>query len=945
MGKLSSNQQAFIRTMKEGEEFERQGFSLLLKRPDFTEFFDDLAQEGLFDPARNPAPVEADSPGYVRIPPWQALPYLEATAKAAGERDDATLASKVMDVIRAVSNWRNAEGRPQDNYATWFTFATIIGLVPRRSVELGDLELIPIWLSGQFNRSMVAHSFASGSLANFIASDDPADWEKAAHILHYATALTVSTDQPEGKGKPEVRTVVEDYWVKELVNKNARVLGQKLGERAADVFVERLIAVFPPRENGLQSWLYRPAVETHQQNYSWRATENVFVDGLRDVLLAWAEDDPQGVHGYIDKLLATESEMAERIAIYLVNVLFSSMRDKVLQFLQVSFMDSGHLHELYNLLKVRFAEFTEGQKEATLQTIRDLPLPSWGEDPEKSRRYTQRQWLSAIVGQGDVEADRWFNELNVEAEFGKLSPHPDFMSYHESHWGPGPSKYSADELLAFARSRVIVAELNAYVPASSWNGHSSRALADCLTEAVAIAPELFAGLLPDFEAAKPIYQYAIIAGFKKSWDSWDGKQGTNHWDELWPKLIAFLENLLETPTFWEGQVGPDGEEVLSPTRDWIPPLVSELIRAGVQKDNKAFAPVLMERTLTLVDILLEKSGTIEKTSESSALDIAINAPKGKAIEALVDHALRASRLEEKKHKSHTATWKLYEPRFDRELATATGGHNFEFSALCGSFIANLEYLSADWLFANFSKLFPLNDPINCMSAMDGLAYAPSSRAVYSHLLDAGVIEWALGQTISGRHTRESLIQRVCLAYLWGDDELDSPRFQAMFVSDVGADLLEAARYFWSVQGEPLSPEQRERIVVFVEGCIEWGTTAPNKGSAVLSAISLLACYFDTIGDRELAILLAVAPHTPENYNVDRFIEELARLAPSHPDNAGKVLTALLQAHRPDFDFEDKLGKLIVELSQHDESRDAAILAVERVRYLPGMVQLYRKLVG
>ena len=39
-------------------------------------------------------------PGYYRLPYWNALGYLEAVAKSAGENDDVALAGKVMDVVR-----------------------------------------------------------------------------------------------------------------------------------------------------------------------------------------------------------------------------------------------------------------------------------------------------------------------------------------------------------------------------------------------------------------------------------------------------------------------------------------------------------------------------------------------------------------------------------------------------------------------------------------------------------------------------------------------------------------------------------------------------------------------------------------------------------------------------------------------------------------------------
>ena len=62
-----------------------RGFELLLNRSDFEEFFDALAEANLFDPAKNPAPVQGDKAGFFWVPGWEPLAYLEAVARVSGE--------------------------------------------------------------------------------------------------------------------------------------------------------------------------------------------------------------------------------------------------------------------------------------------------------------------------------------------------------------------------------------------------------------------------------------------------------------------------------------------------------------------------------------------------------------------------------------------------------------------------------------------------------------------------------------------------------------------------------------------------------------------------------------------------------------------------------------------------------------------------------------------
>ncbi len=74
-----------------------------------------------------------------------------------------------------------------------------------------------------------------------------------------------------------------------------------------------------------------------------------------------------------------------------------------------------------------------------------------------------------------------------------------------------------------------------------------------------------------------------------------------------------------------------------------------------------------------------------------------------------------------------------------------------------------------------------------------------------------------------------------------------------------------------------------------------------------------------------------------DYNSDRVIDELARLAANNPFEVSKVLLVLFQTYQPTYDFQDQIKKLILLLAADPGSRPNAILISERIRHLPGMV--------
>ena len=602
--------------------------------------------------------------------------------------------------------------------------------------------------------------------------------------------------------------------------------------------------------------------------------------------------------------------------------------------------DAAHKHELYHFLKNHFQQLTEDEKGRVLGIIRDLPLPDRGDSSEQIRLHIQRNWLRSIEGKGYEPAESWLSQLNEAlGDCERLVP-PDFNSYHQTRWGFGPTPHEAQELVALAQAGSIVDHLNAFAPSNNWNGPSKRSLSDAVIDAVGAAPSDFLDQLPQFLGARPEYQYALIAGFKKLWDAWDGSQPGLPWARVWPKLVDFFEALLTNEEFWKGEVAIDGQR--TPTRDWIPPLIAEFLEAGTRSDDKAYAPELLPLTLRLIAILLDKSEPQAEPRQGDALNGAINTTKGKAIEALIEHALRRCRLDDKAKNSHSVAWRDLEPLFKTQLDQCRDG-NFEFSALAGAHIANLHYMSQDWVHDNFKAIFPIEFPANCLAALNGFAYATSVKPIFDELIAAGVVDWALRTDLRGNYTRENLIQRLGLSYLWGDERLDGPRFAYLFENRRLDDLQGLCRYFWMVRGEPLTADQMEQIFLFWDRCVNWGATLTPPPAALFSQLSLLACYLTAIDERALRWLVAVAPLTPVFYHADGLIEQLARLADTSPGATARVLRVLLEAYQPSYDFKDRLKKLIAQLATQTESRSDAILSIDRVQRLPGMVQLYAQL--
>ena len=940
---LSANQESFLQLMKKSDEHARKGFELLAARHDLDKFFDRLDELGLFDSEHNPVPVESE-PGYFRIPYWGALIYLEATAKRAGETNDVELAGKVMRVVRKVSQAREPDRSVRDNYRTWFKFAEILGLVPTGAIVLEDIDLIPGWLQSKFDKGgMVGHALSKGAMSRLLASELRDDWIKACQMLLHCTGIRWIEKKDLGETEKKAVALIEDYWLKEFLHAHAKVLGEKVGKQASEILLSRLKEVMGEGKHGDLSRIWRPAIEDDEQNYSGHDPQARFIEGLRDVLLAWVDRDPQSALPFVEELIRAPVEIIRRIGIAILNAKFNALREALPGVLNTEFLDDGHIHETYELLKARFSSFNEEEKERVFNLIRGIPTATESSDPERRLRYNQRNWLSAIVGQGYSQADRWFEELSADPSLGSVSEHPSFHYYSETWSGPGPSPYQARDLLGFASKGELVERLNNFKQSDSWRGPTTHALVDTLEQAVKDDPGLFVDQMPGFVAAKRPFQYGLIKGFKSLWDSPAGADSKLDWGKTWEALFDLFEELIFDTEFWTEAVERDPN--WTPTRDWIPKIIADFIDAGTRKDERAYPPSLLPRGQEILAVLLEKSEAVDEPHLADAMNQAINSSKGSAVEALLSHTLRLCRLEDQGQNGHANAWEKVAPLFDAQLAKCQNG-NFEFSVLMGAYITNMHYIDKDWLEGNIERIFPQPYDANLQCALDGLSYSSASRPVYKLLVEHGVVDDALRRDLKSRHARERLLERIALAYLWGDETLTAPRFAYLFSVGREGDLQEISRFFWSVSNQKLTASQIESILSFWEHCINWAETQKDTPKGLLSSLSRLICYLEVISARELRLLMAVAPHVSVDHNSDMFIEQLEPLITSYSQAVGSILVKVLEDYNPGWDFEGRLLSLVKSLAKHGRRTDAIELSNHpHLRNLQGFQELYENIVS
>lgn len=926
MSMLTAKQESFIAMMSRSNELAIKGFQILLQRNDYTHFFEPLEAAGFFAPAANPAPVPGERENTVRIPYWPPLSYLKAVAQHSGEHNDLALAAKVLRVVRTISTWRDEKGESRRNYHTNHVFAEILGLVPSRSVALKDVDLISEWLNDPYERMLITSALDEGALPRFLNSTSDEDWAKAARVLYHVTAISWSKEGDDGEPTPS--SVADDYFLGVLLRNHAKRIGARTGQLATQLMSERVREVFSTPIRRDHSSAFRPAVEDDPQNYQWRSVENRVVEGLRDVVLGWAEHDLDNSRAMIQRMLSDDLQIIRRVGIYILSQHWSTMSELFTGVVGPGLFNDGNRHELYHLLQDHFADMSPEQQAATVAAIDTLPNPGYGDDPERLRRYNQYRWLAAIRGKSYEPADQRFAKLEADPTIGKLSDHPDFDSYITSRVGPGPTPYSSEELTVLAKTQDLVERLNSFVPRNEWEGPTADGLTSALEAAARNNPDVFLDSFSQYLSAKPIYQHAVINGIKQAWEA---KSGVD-WARGWKQLIGFFEQLLNDDHFWQ--------QTDDLYQRWVMTVVADFLHAGTQNDEHAYDASLLPRTQIILACLLQHEPGVASASDD-AMTQALNTTKGRIIDALFSQALRAARLSDQQRGVHRDAWEAIRPLFEAELAKCKNA-NYEFSTLCGAYLPNLQYLDSAWTSHHVHQVFPVIYEVNAVCALDGLAYASFTQQVYELLTEAGIIDRALRLELKGRSARERLVERIGAAYLWGIESLDSQRFTQLFENAAVADLEVLTRLFWTLRSDKLTPEQRERMIAFWDRSVTWAQQQQQVPARFLSMLSLLATYITTIGTMERRLLEAVAPHVHVGHETYEFVAELLRLAPQDPSTVTKTLRSMFAARVPDYDYEGRLRVLLEFLAGHGQ-REAVILLSDQLRHLDGVQALFKRL--
>lgn len=716
--------------------------------------------------------------------------------------------------------------------------------------------------------------------------------------------------------------VIGAYHLGKVLKVSAEKLGERCGKAAIEILSRRFEECTGAPENDQHSYLWRSAIEEHEQDLHKDRFQFVLVDAIRDSALGLSYEATEESRQSIRSLLQSPYPTLVRIGIYVCGERYGNVGDVFWECVKSEwFVEKSYWHELFWFIKKAFSRFSSTDRATFLRLVGEV-RGDWG---DKSRQAEwdechQRDLLHPAVGQGDKEVDEKYQDLVNRR--GQVQDHPDFYSYSTVGSVENRGPIEPDALVRMDDGELLTL-MRDFVPDSrAWNGPTYSGFAESISAAVRASEDGFAKRMKIFIDVPRSYQHGLLKGLKGRWA--EDKQEID-WDET----LSFMWSIVQSETF-KDEINAETTGGWEPSVHWVITDISDLIKAGSSNAQREIELDKLQRCVEIIQRILSVTVPTKAGENEDAVSHAINSPRGRAIEALINVALAMRRYEAAHPQNSGLMWATVEPILDSELSLSESGNNEEFAALAGIYCPNLHYLSARWVEENFNRLFSLSNDFAWNCAAQGFAY---QRYVYdwlyTRLRDAGHLRRMIFTEALPDSVAEKALQFLGLAYLDGLENLDQDGLMdELIVNLKDRELSQLSWFLWTLRSNKENLGHRvPRILEFwrrVAGAIR---ESDRTMADLQSQLNLLAEFIDEITPELKQVWIEAAPYAQVRHHGYILVEHLARLSSAYPEEVAAVFRAALSGFLPDYQREDVIS-CVMQLAESGHVDDAEWLCNE-----------------
>ncbi|MBN1217255.1 MAG: hypothetical protein JXA99_17675 [Candidatus Lokiarchaeota archaeon] len=547
---------------------------------------------------------------------------------------------------------------------------------------------------------------------------------------------------------PKPLVCMDIYWIKKVLNENIEELKNHLPFETAENLSKSLeksivIEYRNVKNKSDLSYIWRPAVEDHQQNYEFYDLKEILLVTLRDTLEIGIKKNNQLGSELIGKYLNHHYSIFRRLALHLLRVNFQKYFSFITELIKNKdlLFDIELSHEYYYLLRDIFPHLKEKDRKFIIKAIRakksfNKKSPKEDQEIEKRLFWYRKLYFFEKYLEG---VDKDFYE-KLKKEFKEVKQR-DTVVWHESYSGE-ESPLNEDEL-----NKKEISELWEYLknfnPERREPGTSTiDALARTFSEMVKNNPDKYLNIdLSPLIQLKPNYSYWLIFNIAELFKKIDTKTIYEYIDNIL-SICTILSRIENIPNQFTDEWGLNFSGVKKQ--------VLNLLQVLIKEHQKNFDIKYKDEIFNIIEYLCYYQND-PKDSKSDYKDEkgmdpvtrSMNSVRGTAMNTLVDYALwyayhTKAQYEGEKYpnrlENETRVLDILEKKLDKEEETSLAIHS-----TFGLYLPNLSYLNRSWVKNNREKIFPKDNDKKDYWAVAFSSYISYSR-FYSDIFELLILQ-------------------------------------------------------------------------------------------------------------------------------------------------------------------------------------------------------------
>lgn len=551
---------------------------------------------------------------------------------------------------------------------------------------------------------------------------------------------TVPSREAEGR--------LEEYDYEELMKAAFPKLLDSQPRKVVRILEQNLITALEIESKGAKgkqkddfSYIWRPAIEEHEQNYKFGKINELLVSTLRDtIMFILKKDDDEFLRPLLQRYLRSRYTTFKRLALYTLSEHVEHYSEIIIAIVtnKKTLEDHRIQHELYSLIKKSFMSLDEKVRQFILNWIHSGPEPKWWIDwrtreegkPPSDERIKQfenhwrleRYWIIRDhINNFYPEKKKIVDQL--EGELG-TPEHPDFPTWHEEGPYGYESPLSLDEFLQKNDDELIEILKNPPPVKEREPIFRHQGLGMVFSEAIKKNPERFLPFASRLASNKvlPVLIGHYFQGLHEIW-----RIPKDNWKPEW-------SNELETLALIIAKAEPDPYQWTLKERSSVRLDLCRFIDTVVSERNQSLDDSVL---MSIKNILIAMIGDPDPDAADEVKNyltnkdwpfIALNHTSGKVLHTLIMYSLCYAR-------KHPIAGERFEPDVKLELERVLEIEmRPSVNSVFGTYLANLWYLDAEWTKKNLQKIFPKDNRLKYNAAWDAyLKYNNVYKDVYDSL--------------------------------------------------------------------------------------------------------------------------------------------------------------------------------------------------------------------